>query len=290
MRMKTLAAAIAGTLAIPSLALAQAAAPAAPASPHTFAPNIGVVSDYLFRGVSQTHGKPALQGGLDYSHASGLYLGIWGSTITWVKDGLGSGTTEVDIYGGYKNSFAGGDWNYDVGYITYNYPGHGKALPAVNAGANPNTAEVYGSIGWKWLSAKYSYVTSSHFIGWNGGTGYDQKTSGSNYLELNANYDLGDGWTLIGHVGQQKVKNYVKVGTAENADYTDWKLGVSKDVGFGTVTLAYSTTDAKGNCGAAGGTSAYCWANGTFVAGTGSTTGFKDVARGTAVLSFVKTF
>lgn len=283
MRKTLIASAVIGALSIPSISMAEDA-PAA--SPLSF--NVGAVSDYLFRGVSQTHGGPAVQGGIDYAHSSGLYVGAWGSNITWVKDAYGKGSVEVDVYGGYKNTFAG-DWTYDVGYITYNYPGHGNAIAGVNA--NPNTQEAYGSIGYKWLSAKYSYATSSHFIGWAGGAAYDQKTRGSNYLELNANYDLGDGWTLIGHVGQQKVKGYVKTALLEDADYVDWKIGGSKDVGFGVVTLYYSDTNAKGTCSSTGGTSSYCWGNSGAVSGTnGATSGFKNVARGTAVVTFLKTF
>jgi uncharacterized protein (TIGR02001 family) len=274
-----------------SLAMAE---DAPPASPLSF--NVGVVSDYLFRGISQTHGGAALQGGIDYAHPSGFYVGAWGSTITWVKDWLGSGSTEIDVYGGFKNSFAGGDWTYDVGLITYNYPSHGSEIRG--ALANPNTSEVYGSIGYKWISAKYSHTISSHFVGWYGGPNalgvYDQDTRGSNYLELNANYDMGDGWTLIGHVGHQKVKGFNAVATVVNsADYTDWKIGVSKDVGFGTVSLAYSDTDAKGNCSTPfpADASAYCWGNTGVVSGvSGPTGGFKDVARGTVVLTFLKTF
>jgi uncharacterized protein (TIGR02001 family) len=276
MRKTILAAALLGALSVSTVALADDAAPAAapPASPLSF--NVGVVSDYLFRGVSQTHGKPALQGGIDYADPSGFYVGAWGSYITWVKDWLGKGSTEVDVYGGYKNTV--GDWSYDVGYITYNYPGHGSESPGNLA--NPNTQEFYVSGGYKWLSAKYSYATSSHFIGWYGGPNLDQKTRGSDYLELNANYDLGDGWTLIGHAGHQRVKNF------SVANYTDWKIGATKDVGFGVVGLAYSDTNAKGSCANA---EPYCWGTGgsSSAAPNGS---FKNVSRGTAVLSFLKTF
>jgi len=282
MQKKLIAALVAGALTSVS-----AFAEDAP-SPLTF--NVGVVSDYLFRGVSQTHGDPALQGGVDYAFSNGFYVGAWGSTISWVKDAYGKGSTEIDVYGGYKGSFAG-DWTYDVGYIAYNYPSKGAATPGANA--NPNTQEVYAAIGYKWLTAKYSYATSSHFIGWAGGTGYDQKTRGSDYLELNGAYDLGNGWGISGHVGHQKVKNYIKVGTIEDANYTDWNIGVTKDVGFGVVGLTYSDTNAKGTCvgGATGGTSSYCWGDTGAVSGTNvATGGFRDVAKGTAVLSFKKTF
>jgi uncharacterized protein (TIGR02001 family) len=276
MNKKFIALALAGAFALPGVALAEEA------SPLTF--NVGITSDYLFRGVSQTHGKPALQAGVDYAFSNGFYVGAWASTISWVKDFLGSGSTEIDLYGGYKGAITA-DLGYDIGYIAYNYPGKGAAIPGTLA--NPNTQEVYFGLSYKWLSAKYSYATSSHFIGWYGGENYNQKTRGSDYLELNANYDMGSGWTLIGHVGHQKVKNSVTTAAIENANYTDWKVGVSKDVGFGTVTLAYSDTTAKGSCGnplPAAGASAYCW-------GTDKNSqNYRDVAKGTAVLSFVKTF
>lgn len=283
MNKKLTALAVTAALAMPPIAVAADE----PASPLSF--NVGVTSDYLFRGVSQTHGKPALQGGIDYAHPSGLYVGAWASTITWVKDAYGSGRTELDLYGGYKGAI-GGDLGYDLGLIHYNYPGKGKAIPGGNA--NPNTTEVYGALTYKWLTLKYSQAISDHFIGWAGGAGYDMNTKGSNYLELNANYDLGGGWTLIGHVGAQKVKNYIKVGAVEDANYTDWKLGVSKDAGFGVFTLAYSDTTAKGACtsAAATNTSSYCWGTNAVGGVSAATTGFKDVARGTVLLSFVKTF
>lgn len=281
MQTQLIAVAVAGALAAP-LALAQDAAP----SPLTF--NVGVVSDYLFRGVSQTHGDPALQGGVDYAFSNGFYVGAWASSITWVKDWLGKGSTEIDVYGGYKGSFAG-DWTYDVGYISYNYPGKGGATTWL---ANPNTQEVYAALGYKWLTAKYSYATSNHFIGWYGGAAYDQKTRGSDYLELNAAYDLGNGWGISGHVGHQKVKNYVDTAALRTANYTDWNIGVTKDVGFGVVGLTYSDTNAKGTCGnpfPAANASSYCWGdNGSQTAAPSS--GFRDVAKGTAVLSFKKTF
>jgi uncharacterized protein (TIGR02001 family) len=284
---KTLiAAAVATALAVPSLVLA---ADAAPTPIHTFTPNIGVVSDYLFRGVSQTHGGAALQGGVDYAHVSGLYAGVFASTITWVKDFLGKGRTEVDLYGGYKNTFAGGDWNYDVGLITYNYPGKGSGIPTVLA--NPNTTEVYGALGYKWITAKYSHTISKNFIGWYGGPLLDKDTRGSNYLELNAAYDVGDGWGVSAHYGQQKVKNSVDIAAGlRSANYNDWNIGVTKDLGFGVVGLTYSDTSTSGTCNAAGGTNSYCWANATWGAATGPTSGFRDVSKGIAVLSFKKTF
>ena len=290
MKKLILVTALASAFAVPAFAQTAPAPEAAPAptGPHTFTGNVGIVSDYLFRGISQTHGKPAIQGGLDYAHESGLYAGIWGSSISWVSDAQNrSVPTEIDIYGGYKNTFGGGDWNYDVGVITYNYPGS-RSTPA-NYSAKADTVEVYGAIGWKWLTAKYSHAVSSHFIGWYGGSGgtdTSKNTRGSGYFELNANYELMPTWNLIGHIGHQKVHNYQKSGDT-NASYTDWKVGVTKDLGFGVVGLAYSDTNSKGTCnGGSGGTNAYCWGvyNGT------SSTNYRDASQGQWVLNFTKNF
>lgn len=267
--------------ALAGIGLVAATAPSfaadAPASPHTFTANVGITSDYVFRGVSQTQGGPAIQGGFDYSHASGFYLGTWGSNVSWVsvksfKDSTGAnvlGTVpykennsmEWDFYGGYKGSV--GDFGYDLGVITYYYPGNKTSVKG------PDTTEVYLGGSWKFLSAKYSHVVSENFIGWYDYTN-NRNTRGSNYLELNANYDLGGGWGVLGHVGHQKVKN---VG---DASYTDWKVGVSKDIGFGVVTLAYTDTNAKDW--------AYTWAT----SATGDN--FKKVADGRAFVSFTKSF
>ncbi len=213
-----------------------AAAADAPASEHGFTGNLTLASEYVYRGIGQTNRKPALQGGFDYAHASGLYAGVWGSNISWLADLGGiSSSVELDVYGGYKGAFSE-DLSYDLGVLTYNYPG---TYPAGFTKAD--TTEVYAGLGWKWLSAKYSHVVSSHIFGWTGVAG--EKTRGSGYLELNANVDLGDGWSLNGHVGRQKIRNF------SAASYTDWKFGVAKDVGFGSVGLAYVGTNANGDAG-----------------------------------------
>ena len=230
-------------------------------SPHSVAYNVGVTTDYIFRGISQSQHDPAISGGVDYSHASGLYAGTWLSTQKWVETGpyKTDSDFEMDIYGGYKGAIA--DIGYDVGLIHYHYDGDETA--SVTGLPTPDTTEVYLGASWKMLSMKYSHTISKYFVAW-GGAGGTPSTKGSNYLELNATHDLGDGWGLLGHIGHQKVKN-VNV-----ASYTDWKIGVTKDVGFGVVTLAYSDTDgeqaAYGN-----------WAG-------------EDVAKEVLALSFSKSF
>src|SRR5262245_45409560 len=97
----------------PSFALAQA-----PASPLTA--NAALVSDYRFRGISQTFGKPAVQAGADYSHASGFYAGNWNSSIS-ESAGFPNGNLEMDFYGGWKKKL--GDFSLDLGAIYYYFPG-----------------------------------------------------------------------------------------------------------------------------------------------------------------------
>ena len=224
MRKSLFAVAVAAALSVPSFVMA-ADAPA----PSPFTGNVGFATEYLYRGIAQTAGKPALQGGFDYAHASGAYVGVWGSNISWLENAKASGASlEVDIYGGYKGAM--GDLGYDVGVLTYSYPG------TVSPGfANPNTTELYGAVTWKILTVKYSQSTTNLF-----GIGNSRN---STYLELNVAQDLGNGWGVTGHVGKQTVKN------SGFASYTDYKLGVTKDVGVGVVGLALTTTNANDNCG-----------------------------------------
>ena len=267
MKKSILALAAAAAFGAPILAAAQQAAPQ---SPHAFTGNLTLASEYLFRGIAQTRGKPALQGGFDYAHSSGLYAGVWGSNISWISDAVpgSSSSVEVDLYGGYKGTITG-DLGFDVGVLTYNYPGSGKPT-----GANkPDTTELYAGLSYKWLSLKYSVTTGSLF-GWNETASPTAKTKGSGYLDLTGTYDLGSGFSIVGHVGRQSVKGR---GTAS---YTDYRIGLNKDLGFGTVGIAYSDTNAKANCGSG---DDYCFVNPS----SGST---YDAGKGRLLVTFAKTF
>jgi len=188
------------------------------ASPHSFTGNVSVVSDYRFRGISQTFKQPAIQGGFDYEHSSGFYVGNWNSNVSDAV--FPGGNVEMDLYGGFKFAVTP-DFGLDVGVLRYYYPG-------TNAKANTTEAYIAGS--YKWLSAKYSRATTDFF-----GVA---DTKGSNYLEVAADFEVAEGTTLGFHVGHQKVKN--------NSDfnYTDYKVSLEKDFGFATIGLAVVTTDA----------------------------------------------
>jgi uncharacterized protein (TIGR02001 family) len=206
---------------------APAAAPAAPES--TLAFNAGVVSDYRYRGISQSRLQPALQGGVDYTDKSGFYVGAWGSSIKWIKDATASaGSVEIDLYGGYKGT--AGDVAYDVGYLRYQYAGN--KLGQVTGFGNANTDEVYGAVTVGAFTAKYSHAFSNLFGNLN--------SKGSYYLDLSATFDLGDGYSLVPHVGYQKVAN------TPDATYTDYALTLGKDLGNGlSASAAVIGTNAK---------------------------------------------
>ena len=189
--------------------------------------NVGVVSEYRYRGLSQTDGDPALQGGVDYAHSSGFYVGAWASTIKWIRD-AGSAASpsvntksnvELDIYAGYKGAITK-ELSYDVGYLRYEYVGN-KYKDLGTGYANANTDEAYAALTYGPVTLKYSYAFSNLF-------GTDD-SKGSSYADLSGNFDLGMGFVLTPHVGVQDIKGTNAVGYS----YVDYALTVSKDFGEG---------------------------------------------------------
>jgi len=196
---------------------------AAPAPDHAVAYNVGATTDYRFRGLTQSRYMPAVFGGVDYTNnPTGLYVGAWASTIKWVTDSGGDANVETDIYAGKRGEISG--ISYDVGMIRYYYARNKLAVSA-------NTTEAYAQLGYGVYSIKYSQALTN-FVGWG-------ESDGSNYIDLSANPEIKDGYILNLHVGKQVVK-----GTTTTADYTDWKVGVTKDYGFAVASLAVVGTDA----------------------------------------------
>ena len=227
---KRVSAALAFTAAT---SIAHAQAPSAPATPeHTLTANVGLFSEYIFRGISQTAKEPALQGGFDYAHSSGFYLGTWASNISWLQDfgAYSRSSLEWDFYGGFKAPIGADGWFYDVGALYYYYPG--KRNPGV---INADSFELYGAIGWNWVSLKLSYSLDDYF----GARPTGSKTDGTIYYDLSASYPIGDsGFAFIGHVGHLDVEHDGRdsdPGTAGKVGYTDWKVGLSYVVPEGAV-------------------------------------------------------
>jgi len=270
-----------------SLALAASVAPqlasaqAASASPHTFTGNMSLVSDYRFRGIAQTNKEPAIQGGFDYSHSSGIYLGNWNSNVS-SGAGFPSGNIEMDFYGGWKHSW--GDWGLDLGAIYYYYPGSDASTTNGTTFTNPrdgsthngriSNTELYIGGSWKWVSLKYYRAISDYFSLPN--------TDGTDYWDLSASYDMGSGWTILGHVGNLSLRNWDTGIDATKGSYTDWKLGVTKDLSGWVLGAAYVDSNAKGNCATG---SFYCFGN---TLPNPSKT--KNAGNGTLVLSVSKSF
>ena len=260
MRKSILSLSVAAAVLVPGLAAAQAAAP----SPLTG--NMTLVTDYRFRGISQTLGKPAFQGGFDYAHASGFYLGNWNSNVNEVV-GYPGANLEMDFYGGYKKAF--GDFGLDAGLLYYYYPGSDARLLGTRNGKT-NSGTVYNTEGylagsWKWITLKWSHAFSDYFL--------VPDTKGTNYLDLSASYDTGGGWGVNGHIGHTSVHNF------SDASYSDYKLGVTKDLSGWVLGATLVSTNAKHNCS---NPDPYCF--------TKVTGGTYDGGKSTVVLSVGKTF
>ena len=201
---------------------------AAPAPDFTLAYNIGGTTDYRFRGISQSSFKPAVQGGIDFSHKSGAYAGVWASNVNWIKDYIGAtdGSLEVDFFGGYKGELAK-DLGFDLGVIAYVYPSN-------NTPTNANTNEIYAALTYGPVTAKYSR-SLGNFVA-------NPNSAASQYLEVAASFDVGNGFSITPHLGRQTIPNQ----TASAGDYTDYALTVNKDLGNGlSASLTLLGTDAK---------------------------------------------
>ena len=235
--MKKTPLALAATLALtalPSVSFAE------DASPLSF--NLSVTSDYRYRGISQTRLKPALQGGADYALPGGFYIGAWASTIKWIKDWDVKGPLELDLYGGYKGEIQK-DFGYDVGLLQYAYVGN--KLADVGGGGvfkNANTTEIYGALSYGPVTGKLSYALTNLFGNYNFAT--NEKSSGSWYFDLSGSFDLGSGFSVVPHVGYQKITGPV----GGPASYTDYSLTASKDFSGLVPSLMVVGTNAKDAC------------------------------------------
>jgi uncharacterized protein (TIGR02001 family) len=173
--------------------------------------NLGLASDYRFRGISQTQNGPAVQGGIDYTHSSGLYIGNWNSSVSSQQYTNGAGV-ESDLYAGYKKNIYKG-LTLDVGSYNYFYPN------ATN-GKNPNfnTQELYAGLGYGPVAVKYSRSTSNYFGTQNSaGTQYYQADVKQSFAPVTAKLkDL----SLVAHYGRTAVANN------GNLSYNDINVGL----------------------------------------------------------------
>ena len=186
--------------------------------------NVGLTTDYVFRGVSQTNEAPAIQGGFDYNDPSGLYVGTWESNIAF------AGSLESDWYFGY-NGKVNDDLGYSVGYIYYYYPKQSTFVPS----SNVSFGEVNAGVSFKGFSAGISYSNNFSF-----------DTGKATYY--NVAYDLGlpNDFGLNFHYGYQAIDDNAAWGTP---DYSDYSIGLSKSYGgFDFGLTWYDTNLSKSEC------------------------------------------
>jgi len=260
MHKKLISLAVAGTFAaLSGVALAEDAAPAAapaeaaaPAPDWTFPASISFVSDYIFRGQSQTWGKPAAQLSIEADHKSGFYAGFAGSNVS--DQWLPGADLETDFWAGFRGAVPSvSDLSFDVGGILYYYPGANWDKSSFGSKSRSiNTFEVYGALTYKWLTVKAG-STLTDYWGWNNnnsgvGSGFHGDasagvkpggdTKGSYYYEADAAYEVLPTWTVSGQLGRQIIAD------STGLDITYWKLGVTKGfTGGWSVGAFYSGTN-----------------------------------------------
>lgn len=227
-----LAAALAMGLALPAAsAWAQDAVSPAPTTTATtpdaapsLSTNLGLYSQYRFRGIDQTWGAAALQGGVDWSHPDGWSLGAWASNVS---AGLyPGGSLELDLYGGHTQRWSD-ELSTTVGLYGYVYPGaNARKAAAGGPSQSYQTLEAYAGVTWRMFSYKLSVSTGDYF-GANRQTGYAGGTRGTRYHDLSVDWTVDTGWKLQAHLGRTQVA--ARLGSV-SADYTDWRVGVVRDL------------------------------------------------------------
>ncbi|BAL26902.1 TorF family putative porin [Azoarcus sp. KH32C] len=218
--------------------------------------NVAGVSEYRARGLSQSRFNPAAQAGADYTNG-GLYLGAFASTTQWIKDIPGGNADyELDLYGGYAGDLVDG-LGYDVGFLRYIFPDN-------NLHPGADTTELYAGLSYGVAKLKFSRTVSKNFLA-------IPDSGKSWYAELSATLDLGDGYTLVPHVGYQ----YISGPFSSDASYADVALTLSKDFNGLVPSIALMTTNAH---------------HSFYNPGAGMTGDSRNLGRGTIVLGLKYNF
>ena len=206
---------------------AAAAAPAEPAPDFTLSFNLGLYSEYMFRGVSLSDG-PALQGGIDLGHKSGFYVGTWFSNIdkefTGHGDGFSGGNRlETDWYAGYAKTL---DSGFGVNLLAnyYYYPDNEKSFSLTDQGKRQNVLETSVALSYKWLTYTFYYIPGNYYGSAPSGTrDGTSDTTGATYNELKFNYTLPIGdLNLLAKIGYQHTPNLL-------GSQSDVAIGLSRN-------------------------------------------------------------
>lgn len=183
----------------------------APTPEFTVTGSAAVLSQYRFRGISQSDNKPVAQASVTVSHASGFYVSVWGSSASAGNSTVNIGGTEIDVYGGYTHALGKSGVTFDGGIYGYLYPG----------ASTGNYVELYGS-----LTKAYGPATAK--IGLNWAPDQDYFTTAGTATRYNM-YEYGElslavpqtPLTVHGHIGHSGGGfNYTK-------EYMDYSAGVA---------------------------------------------------------------
>lgn len=237
--LKKLTLAIAAASAVTASSFAVAETVNSPVGDFDVSMNVGLTSDYMFRGISQTQGNGAIQGGLDVAHESGLYVGTWASNVDF-GDSV-DGNVEFDYFLGFTNDI-GENLSYDLGWIKYDYPGNSSL----------NYSEYYGSFtayGFK-LGAAYSDDFADDNTTLYSYVGYSYTLPYEIGLALQyGNYDFKDP-TFFSNSGN------------DEDSYNDWSIGLTKTLAGLDFGLTYTDTSLSDDeCSNFIGKDDYCDAN-----------------------------
>lgn len=196
--------------------------------------NIGVTSNYLFRGVTQTADQTAVSGGLDYGFDSGVYVGTWLSNVDF---GAG-GQTEIDYYIGYSGEFS--EFSYDIGYAYYHYPEAEDTF-----GSDFSFGEIYASVSYDFLTAGIFYVSNSKT---DDTTGAEVYIKGDTYYYLSGSWDLENDWNAGFTLGRQTFSDD-GIGGAD-LNYTNASIDIKKSTQeFGDLTFTISKSSNASDLG-----------------------------------------
>ena len=217
-------------------------APAAAVGPWDFALGLGVTSNYLFRGISQSNNRPSVNASFELRYNVNsdwqLYAGAAGSSIKLTNQDTSTPSVELDVFGGLRATF--GSFTADVGAIAYTYHGRGVVPPVAIFPTNPTFFEGYVKLGYKvtdWLNLGANAYHSPNFLD----TG-----AAATYLSGTAKITLPHDFALSGELGRQifhGANDAVHGGPfLKQASYNYWNAGLSYTFKFATLDFRYHGT------------------------------------------------
>lgn len=199
-------------------------------SPHEFSANVSLTTDYMYRGISQSNEQPAISGGFDYGHESGVYAGIWASSLDFSD---GDTAIEIDYYGGIGGEFSNGI-SWDVGGLYYQYPGTNA-----DAGGDFDFFEAYGNLGYTFADVSLEPTVglgiaySPDFFG---------ETGDGIYVSGSLDLSLPHGFGLSFLIGNQDIDD-------ADINYTHYVVGLNKSLNIFDFDVSYYDTSDESDCG-----------------------------------------